>query len=188
MPDQPPPLSAADAQDLAERVAKQMYARDRASQMMGMKISKVGPGHAELVMMVRADMLNGHATCHGGFIFTLADSAFAFACNSNNLTTVASDQAAIQKDLSQSGGPPFDGGGGFVGGVGFGFRGSLASALSSVGVVTNAAVRDMAQIREMKFPVYAPGVNVRGTVKSHAGWTNIPIAIADVSVPAESMK
>ena len=90
MPDQPPLLSAADAQDLAERVAKQMYARDRASQMMGMTISKVGPGHAELVMTVRADMLNGHATCHGGFIFILADSAFAFACNSNNLTTVAS--------------------------------------------------------------------------------------------------
>src|SRR5258708_1269679 len=50
------------------------------------------------------------------------------------------------------------------------------------GCVTNAAVRDMAQIREMKFPVYAPGINVRGTVKSHPGWTNIPIAIADVPV------
>jgi acyl-CoA thioesterase len=86
----PVPPSAADAQDLAERVAKQMYARDRASQMMGMEVARVGPGHAELVMTVRADMLNGHATCHGGFIFTLADSAFAFACNSNNQTTVAS--------------------------------------------------------------------------------------------------
>lgn len=90
MSEQPQPLSAADAQNLAEAVAAQMYARDRASQMMGMRIAKVGPGHAELVMAVRADMLNGHATCHGGFIFTLADSAFAFACNSNNLTTVAS--------------------------------------------------------------------------------------------------
>ena len=57
---------------------------------MGMRIVKVGPGRAELTMTVRADMLNGHATCHGGFIFTLADSAFAFACNSNNQTTVAS--------------------------------------------------------------------------------------------------
>jgi acyl-CoA thioesterase len=85
-----PALSSADAQDLAERVAKQMYARDRASQMMGMQVATVGPGHAKLVMTVRADMLNGHATCHGGFIFTLADSAFAFACNSNNQTTVAS--------------------------------------------------------------------------------------------------
>jgi acyl-CoA thioesterase len=90
MANDPVPLSAADAQDLAERVAKQMHARDRASQMMGMKVARVGPGHAELVMTVRADMLNGHATCHGGFIFTLADSAFAFACNSNNQTTVAS--------------------------------------------------------------------------------------------------
>jgi acyl-CoA thioesterase len=86
----PMPLSAADAQGLAELVAREMFARDRASQMMGMKVARVGPGHAELVMIVRADMLNGHGTCHGGFIFALADSAFAFACNSNNLTTVAS--------------------------------------------------------------------------------------------------
>ena len=82
--DSPAP-SPADAQSLAERVAKQMYARDRASQMMGMKVTKVGPGHAELLMTVRDDMLNGHAICHGGFIFTLADSAFAFACNSYNV-------------------------------------------------------------------------------------------------------
>jgi len=84
------PLTSAEAQSLAERVATEMFARDRASQAMGMRISKVGPGRAELTMTVRADMLNGHATCHGGFIFTLADSAFAFACNSANLTTVAS--------------------------------------------------------------------------------------------------
>jgi acyl-CoA thioesterase len=84
------PLSAAEALALAERVAAAMFAKDRASQMMGMRIVKVGPGRAELTMTVRADMLNGHATCHGGFIFTLADSAFAFACNSNNQTTVAS--------------------------------------------------------------------------------------------------
>jgi acyl-CoA thioesterase len=84
------PPTSAEAQALAERVAGEMFARDRASQAMGMRISKVGPGRAELTMTVRADMLNGHATCHGGFIFTLADSAFAFACNSANLTTVAS--------------------------------------------------------------------------------------------------
>lgn len=86
----PAALTAAEAQALAERVAAEMFARDTASQAMGMRISKVGPGRAELTMKVRADMLNGHATCHGGFIFTLADSAFAFACNSANLTTVAS--------------------------------------------------------------------------------------------------
>ena len=84
------PLDAAAAQALAERVAATMFAQDHASQMMGMRIVTVGPGRAELTMTVRADMLNGHATCHGGFIFTLADSAFAFACNSNNQTTVAS--------------------------------------------------------------------------------------------------
>jgi acyl-CoA thioesterase len=85
-----PALSAAEAQALAERVAAGMYARDTASQAMGMRIVRVAPGHAEMAMTVRADMLNGHAICHGGFIFTLADSAFAFACNSYNLTTVAS--------------------------------------------------------------------------------------------------
>jgi len=85
-----PPLTAADAQALAERVADAMYPRDRASQSLGIKVARVGPGHAELTMTVRPDMLNGHAICHGGFIFTLADSAFAFACNSYNLTTVAS--------------------------------------------------------------------------------------------------
>ena len=83
-------LTSAEAQSLAERVAAEMFARDPASQAMGMRIAKVGPGRAELTMKVRADMLNGHATCHGGFIFTLADSAFAFACNSANMTTVAS--------------------------------------------------------------------------------------------------
>lgn len=83
-------MTLQEAQALAERVADGMYSRDRASQALGMKIAKIGPGHAELTMAVRADMLNGHAICHGGFIFSLADSAFAFACNSYNLSTVAS--------------------------------------------------------------------------------------------------
>ena len=85
-----PPVSADEAQALAVRVTEKMYSLDRASQAMGMRIARVGPGRAELTMTVRADMLNGHAICHGGFIFTLADSAFAFACNSANMTTVAS--------------------------------------------------------------------------------------------------
>ena len=67
-----------------------MYSRDTASKALGIRITEVSPGHAELTMPVRADMLNGHAICHGGFIFTLADSAFAFACNSYNFNTVAS--------------------------------------------------------------------------------------------------
>src|SRR5450631_896834 len=79
-----------DADALAKRVATVMYDRDRVTRAMGMTIGKVSAGHAELTMTVRDDMLNGHSTCHGGLIFTLADSAFAFACNSYNLTTVAS--------------------------------------------------------------------------------------------------
>jgi acyl-CoA thioesterase len=85
-----PALGPADAQALAERVAVAMWSRDDASKGLGIKIIGVAPGRAELSMTVRADMLNGHAICHGGFIFTLADSAFAFACNSYNLNTVAS--------------------------------------------------------------------------------------------------
>ncbi|HTS20895.1 MAG TPA: hydroxyphenylacetyl-CoA thioesterase PaaI [Casimicrobiaceae bacterium] len=85
-----PAATPAEAQALAERVAAAMYGRDAASQAMGMSIVSVAPGRAQLAMRVRPDMLNGHAICHGGFIFTLADSAFAFACNSYNLSTVAS--------------------------------------------------------------------------------------------------
>ena len=77
------------AQQLAERVAASMFASDRASQALGMRIDSVAPGCAELTMTVRDDMLNGHAICHGGFIFLLADSTFAFACNSYNRNTVA---------------------------------------------------------------------------------------------------
>ena len=84
-----PSLSPEEAQALAERCADAMYARDSASQALGMRIVKVAPGFAVMTMAVREDMLNGHATCHGGLIFSLADSAFAFACNSHNLVTVA---------------------------------------------------------------------------------------------------
>ena len=77
-----------ESQALAQRVADAMFARDRASQGLGMRITRVGAGHAELTMTVRSDMVNGHAICHGGFVFTLADSAFAFACNSYNMNTV----------------------------------------------------------------------------------------------------
>ena len=78
-----------DAQALAERVARAMFDSDGASRGLGMRIASVGPGHAEMTMTVRDDMLNGHAICHGGFIFLLADSTFAFACNSYNRNTVA---------------------------------------------------------------------------------------------------
>lgn len=82
-------VAADDPQALAEQVADAMFARDRASQMLGMVIDATGPGYARLSMTVRGDMVNGHAICHGGLIMTLADSAFAFACNSDNQNTVA---------------------------------------------------------------------------------------------------
>jgi acyl-CoA thioesterase len=67
-----------------------MFARDSASRALGMVLEEVRPGYARLRMTVRADMLNGHGTCHGGLVFALADSAFAFACNSYDVVTVAS--------------------------------------------------------------------------------------------------
>ena len=82
--------SALSPQALAEHVRSGMLANDRATQGLGMRITAMGPGQATLEMVVRADMLNGHATCHGGMITTLADSAFAFACNAGNELTVAS--------------------------------------------------------------------------------------------------
>ncbi len=79
----------ADDDELARACAEHMFAEDQASRGLGMQIDDVGQGHASLSMAVRSDMVNGHKLCHGGFIFTLADSAFAFACNSYNLRTVA---------------------------------------------------------------------------------------------------
>jgi acyl-CoA thioesterase len=78
-----------EPQALAEACATHMFAADRASQALGMVVESVSPGHAVLCMTVREDMSNGHGICHGGFIFTLADSAFAFACNTHNRVTVA---------------------------------------------------------------------------------------------------
>jgi len=77
-----------NAQALAELAGRTMFERDPASQALGMALDDIRPGYARMTMTVRADMLNGHATCHGGYIFMLADSAFAFACNSHNLSTV----------------------------------------------------------------------------------------------------
>src|SRR4051794_31460979 len=75
--------------ETARRSADAMWAGDRASQALGMALESVGPGSATLSMTVRDDMVNGHAIGHGGYTFTLADSAFAFACNSYNRITVA---------------------------------------------------------------------------------------------------
>lgn len=77
-------------QALTDAVTQAMWSRDRTSQGLGMQIISVKPGYALVSMQVRADMVNGHHICHGGFIFTLADSTFAYACNSYNQNTVAS--------------------------------------------------------------------------------------------------
>lgn len=66
-----------------------MWADDAASQSLGMTLDEVRPGYARITMPVRRDMVNGHSLCHGGFVFALADSAFAFACNSYNRVAVA---------------------------------------------------------------------------------------------------
>lgn len=79
-----------DPQSTADRVRDGMYAVDRALHALGIEIRSVQPGRATLTMSVREDMLNGHDVCHGGLISTLADSAFAYACNSYDELTLAS--------------------------------------------------------------------------------------------------
>lgn len=83
------PLDESRDDDLARKVAAAMWSEDAASAGLGMRLVSVGTGRAVLEMPVRADMVNGHGIAHGGFVFTLADSAFAFACNSRNERTVA---------------------------------------------------------------------------------------------------
>jgi acyl-CoA thioesterase len=78
-----------DDDAIARRAGAAMYSKDVAAQSLGIVLEEIRPGYARMRMTVREDMLNGHAICHGGFVFTLADTAFAFACNSYNRTTVA---------------------------------------------------------------------------------------------------
>lgn len=79
-----------DTQALADAVTQAMWSCDHASQGLGMQLLSVKPGYALVAMPVRGNMVNGHDICHGGLMFTLADSAFAYACNSYNQNTVAS--------------------------------------------------------------------------------------------------
>ncbi len=84
------PIKNNGAADLARRVGQAMWAVDAASKdTMGMQLVECSPGRAVVRMEVKALHLNGHQICHGGFIFTLADTTFAFACNSHNKVTVA---------------------------------------------------------------------------------------------------
>lgn len=75
---------------LAEQTAEAMYRRDSALRLIGIRIKAIRPGYSLMAMSVRPDMTNGHHICHGGYLFTLADTAFAYACNSYNRNTVAS--------------------------------------------------------------------------------------------------
>lgn len=82
-------MTALAPDDLARACADLMWAEDNASRGLAMSLDGVGPGRSRLSMTVTDAMVNGHGLCHGGYIFTLADSAFAFACNTYNQRTVA---------------------------------------------------------------------------------------------------
>lgn len=82
-------MSVMDKDEIARRSAEAMWAEDNATQALGIERVSVGPGRAVMAMTIRESMTNGHGTCHGGYIFLLADSAFAFACNSHGQRTVA---------------------------------------------------------------------------------------------------
>jgi acyl-CoA thioesterase len=89
-----------NADDLARRVAGHLLSREGTGPAWGIEIEEARESYARIAMTVRADMLNGHAIAHGGMIFALADTAFAYACNSRNVSTVA--QAASIVFLAQA--------------------------------------------------------------------------------------
>ena len=86
---------------LAAEVARRMWADDRASQALGMELLEVRSGYARIRMPIRRDMTNGHGICHGGYMFLLADSTFAFACNSHNQRAVAASAPSSGQRSSQ---------------------------------------------------------------------------------------
>lgn len=84
-------IKTASAQNLAKAASDLMHERDHCAQALGITPVSIAPGSATMNMLVRKDMVNGHNICHGGMIFTLADTTFAHACNSHNNNTVASN-------------------------------------------------------------------------------------------------
>jgi acyl-CoA thioesterase len=78
-----------EPQKLAQAVGETMFSRDQAARGLGIGLSEIRPGYARMTLRVVQTMLNGHGICHGGFVFTLADTAFAYACNSHNHVTLA---------------------------------------------------------------------------------------------------
>ncbi len=83
------PMTGADPWDLAQKVGEALMTRDHAAQRLGIVLEEIRPGQARMRMAVAHDMVNSHAICHGGLIFALADTAFAYACNARNRTSLA---------------------------------------------------------------------------------------------------
>jgi acyl-CoA thioesterase len=92
-----------DANELAERVAREMLAAEGTGPAWGLTIEEIREGYARVSMPVRADMLNGHGFAHGGMIFALADSAFAYVCNGANHASVAAQASIVFLDKVSQG-------------------------------------------------------------------------------------
>jgi acyl-CoA thioesterase len=88
-PSNPDPLTTESPAERARRAGRALYERDQAAKSLGIQVNEVTPGGARLTMRVRPDMTNGHEVCHGGLVFSLADTAFAYACNSYGDNTLA---------------------------------------------------------------------------------------------------
>jgi len=88
---------------MADKVARAMLAAEGTGPAWGVAIEEAREGYARIRMIMRADMLNGHGTAHGGMVFALADTAFAFACNSRNLRTVAAQASIVFLDPAREG-------------------------------------------------------------------------------------
>jgi acyl-CoA thioesterase len=88
-PSNPDPLTTESPAERARRAGRALYGRDQAAKRLGIQVNEVTPGGARLTMRVRPDMTNGHEVCHGGLVFSLADTAFAYACNSYGDNTLA---------------------------------------------------------------------------------------------------
>ena len=99
----PDPDPAGDPDEVARRSTELMWSGDAASRMLGMSVASVGPGSASVEMTVRDDMVNGWGMCHGGLVASLADSAFAVACNSHGVVTVAAGFDVTFLDAAQLG-------------------------------------------------------------------------------------
>ena len=92
-----------NADALADKIARRMLAAEGTGPAWGIAIEEAREGYARIRMRLRADMLNGHGIAHGGMIFALADTAFAYACNSRNVTTVAAQASVVFLDAAKAG-------------------------------------------------------------------------------------